>query len=307
IPEADAVTKCFGRAIQLKEKAATPQAVLQKARDERPHALHLGCHGRFNKQNPEESGLMLAGGRLTLQQIIIEMQLDECHLVALSACESWVLTQAFMSAGAPTVISSQWRVNDSATRALFEAFYAHLTNGYSSASALREATRLIRDCDGWEHPYYWAPFIVNGLAHQAMPTAQPSGCALDAIQQQVETRNRERVGEQPQMDFERLERVAHTYLNGMVSRTVRKTLTLADGNTILARLASLSQQAATVPNQRDLFALYAQIHLLAEETPVLRRQLIPKNADITQMQKDRFITKEDFNKTRGPQEADPKA
>ena len=185
---------------------------------------------------------MLAGGRLTLQQIIIEMLLDECHLVTLSACESWVLTQAFMSAGAPTVISSQWRVNDSATRALFEAFYAHLTNGYSPARALREASRLIREQTGWEHPYFWAPFIVNGLAHQAIPSAEASGCVLDGIQQQVETRNRERRGADPQMDFERLERVAYIYLNGMLSRTVRKKLNLADGHAILARLASAARK-----------------------------------------------------------------
>ena len=67
-----------------------------------------------------------------------------------------------MTAGAPSVVSSLWPVDDSATRALFEAFYAHIANGHAPANALRHATALIREQASWQHPFYWAPFTLIG-------------------------------------------------------------------------------------------------------------------------------------------------
>jgi CHAT domain-containing protein len=56
-------------------------------------------------------------------------------------------------------------VDDAATRAFFETFYAELVAGHSPASPMQEAARSVRAHPGWEHPYYWAAFQVSGLAH----------------------------------------------------------------------------------------------------------------------------------------------
>jgi len=73
--------------------------------------------------------------------------------------------QAVLTTGAKTVVSSLWPVDDAATRALFEAFYAELVARRSPAKALQEAARSVRAHPGWAHPYYWAAFQVSGLGH----------------------------------------------------------------------------------------------------------------------------------------------
>ncbi len=93
------------------------------------------------------------------------------QLVVLSACDTgrgevklgqgvYGLRRAFVTAGAETVVTSLWKVNDETTRALMEAYYRHLLQGQGRGSALHEAMRLMRQSDS--HPHYWAPFIVVG-------------------------------------------------------------------------------------------------------------------------------------------------
>ena len=122
-------------------------------------------------------------------------------LAVLSACETGKgkivkgegivgLTRAFMFAGAPRVICSLWKVDDEATKALMIKFYelwngeAALSkapgaasngsngdgkNGMGCAAALKKAQEYVRDHldkDGkrhWEHPYYWAAWVLWGL------------------------------------------------------------------------------------------------------------------------------------------------
>ena len=116
---------------------------------------------------------------LTVQRIINELRLDQARLATLGACESGRaalqsgdeytgLMQALLTSGVQVVVSSLWRVDDDATHALFEAFYARLVTGHSPAEALQEAARLVREHPEhphWAHPYYWAAFQVSGLAH----------------------------------------------------------------------------------------------------------------------------------------------
>ena len=51
------------------------------------------------------------------------------------------LSTAFSSAGAATVVSALWPVDDELTRQLFGDFYAALARGSSPQAALREAQR----------------------------------------------------------------------------------------------------------------------------------------------------------------------
>ncbi len=91
------------------------------------------------------------------------------------------LMRAFMYAGAPRVICSLWKVDDEATLALMKRFY-ELWNpagtlseqseskgrengsaGLDVADALREAQTFVRGHEKWEHPYYWAAWVLWGL------------------------------------------------------------------------------------------------------------------------------------------------
>ncbi|NEQ83110.1 MAG: CHAT domain-containing protein, partial [Moorea sp. SIO2I5] len=72
------------------------------------------------------------------------------------------------NAGADAAIASLWSVNDEGTQALMNKFYQVLKQGkVTKAEALRQAQiALITKVEyGFEHPFYWAPFILigNGL------------------------------------------------------------------------------------------------------------------------------------------------
>jgi CHAT domain-containing protein len=98
--------------------------------------------------------------------------------VVLSACETARgrvyavegivgFTRAFLFAGTPRVLCSLWKVDDEATRALMERFYA-LWNpedgeGLGAAEALRRAQEHVRGQARWQHPYYWAAWVLWGL------------------------------------------------------------------------------------------------------------------------------------------------
>jgi CHAT domain-containing protein len=110
------------------------------------------------------------------------LDLEGTDLVVLSACQTALgkpeagegvlgLVQAFHMAGARQVVGSLWRVDDTATRLLMEAFYARLAGGprpASAATALRDAARHLRasgDARGartFAHPYYWSAFAAYG-------------------------------------------------------------------------------------------------------------------------------------------------
>ncbi|NJL54255.1 CHAT domain-containing protein [bacterium] len=144
--------------------------------------VHLATHGFFNPQNPELSGIILslfdASGRpqpngfLTLNDIF-NLNLP-AELVVLSACQTGQgdairgeglvgLTRGLMYAGAERAVVSLWAVDDEATAALMVAFYEGiLQDDLTPAAALRQAQEQIRQQEGWEHPYYWAAFTLQG-------------------------------------------------------------------------------------------------------------------------------------------------
>lgn len=133
------------------------------------------------------------------------LQLAGTELVVLSACDTRVgqvrnsegvfgLRRAFHLAGARTVLTSLWRVDDKATRLIMEEFYRNwLERGMSKGDALRQAQlamlhgNLTPDSDktrrgikdefapslnsaerglsargDYAHPRYWAAFILIG-------------------------------------------------------------------------------------------------------------------------------------------------
>ena len=164
-------------------KQAT-EAGLQKALAGRARwrAIHLACHGLIDTKRPTLSSLALTpdeenDGYLTCLEVF-RMRIP-ADLVVLSACDTAKgrvyraegivgLTTAFMIAGAPRVICSLWKVDDQATRALMVKFYA-LWNpkegkGLPAAAALKQAQEFVRSHEKWQHPYYWAAWVLWGLA-----------------------------------------------------------------------------------------------------------------------------------------------
>jgi len=154
---------------------------LFKRRAREFRVLHLATHSEFNRWNPLLSRLILEpdaidDGNLEVREILgLGLRAD---LVALSACrtgsaggrfsdlppgdEFLGLTQAFVLAGAGTVLASLWDVDDRSTPELMRAFYS----GYGFVAppgALAQAQRAMLHSGGRaSHPRFWAGFAVFG-------------------------------------------------------------------------------------------------------------------------------------------------
>jgi CHAT domain-containing protein/tetratricopeptide (TPR) repeat protein len=122
--------------------------------------VHFSCHGYYDWKDPRQSGLELADGRLTLDELQQDaLDLSSARLVTLSACETGIsdvmkgnaeeyvgIPAGFMAAGVPCVISSLWSVPDLSTALLMERFYRnHLNRRMDFTYALREAQLWVRE------------------------------------------------------------------------------------------------------------------------------------------------------------------
>jgi CHAT domain-containing protein/tetratricopeptide (TPR) repeat protein len=150
--------------------------------------LHLATHGYFNPHNPLLSGLQLEAdnendGILEVHEIL-ELRLDSV-LVTLSACKTGLgsgfftaipagddfvgMTRAFLQVGSTSVLATLWEVEDRSTVDLMKAFYGHLgpeERRLDKAGALASAQRTMLSRPSYEHPYYWAPFVLVGAMGQ---------------------------------------------------------------------------------------------------------------------------------------------
>lgn len=122
------------------------------------HCFHFFGHATFNF---EKSALILADGHLTLGEIFA-LDLNQCRLVILSACETGMtdfnsisdeyigLPSGFLFAGSPSVVSTLWEVDQLSAAVLMIEFYENLRK-YKQlkegdiAIALNLAQKRLRD------------------------------------------------------------------------------------------------------------------------------------------------------------------
>jgi CHAT domain-containing protein len=146
--------------------------------------IHLAVHGIANELHPERAAVVLLSdpakgedGFLQASEIV-QLALD-ADLVVLSACDTAVgpvegqegianLSKAFLLAGARTVISTLWSVEDETALFLMKEFYAQLAHGSNAADALASAKRTMLKTFGQTKavPYYWAGFTLEGFVPQ---------------------------------------------------------------------------------------------------------------------------------------------
>ena len=143
--------------------------------------VHFATHALVDNVHPELSGLVLSlvdrnglpqDGFLELEDVYnLDLSAD---LVVLSACQTALgkeisgegqigLTRGFMYAGAASVISTLWKVDDFATAKLMGHFYKAMErDGMKPAQALRQAQIELWKERRWSAPYYWAGFTLQG-------------------------------------------------------------------------------------------------------------------------------------------------
>lgn len=194
--EARSVSVIFEPATHLLEgKQATESAFKDQASNY--GMLHLATHGYFNRKNPMFSGLELEAdesndGLLQVYEIL-GLSLD-ARLVTLSACQTGLgtgyfneipasddfvsLTRAFLLAGSDAVLATLWEVDDRSTVSLMSGFYLRLRASGSDAgkaTALALIQRKMRSSKEFNHPFYWAPFVLVGQHDPVTSLIDPRG------------------------------------------------------------------------------------------------------------------------------------
>jgi CHAT domain-containing protein len=155
--------------------------------------VHLACHGFFQPDRPDASGLVLIPGRDTVELLTLRdlatLELSAVEHITLSSCwgaDNFVLPGRWMVSlpetlcrqGAGSVLASLWPVDDRIGPALMRLFYRRLER-LPRDRALRAVQRKLLRNGLWRHgyfrgtvplaarfstshPYYWAGLVLHG-------------------------------------------------------------------------------------------------------------------------------------------------
>ena len=139
------------------------------------NVLHLALHGYVDEEYPDRSALVFAPDQSAASDGMLKVRdIRTLHLnaglVTLSACDTGVgpvgedgvanIVNAFIEAGASSVVSTLWEIEDHSTEHLMAEFYGRLAKGEDKGDALRHAQlQLIQE--GYS-PFYWASFELVG-------------------------------------------------------------------------------------------------------------------------------------------------
>lgn len=183
VGEARAFEQALGRARVRIGRRAT-EARLRKSLASAP-IVHLATHGVLNSRNPMFTRIEMArgsqaddpadDGRFELHELLAVPVVSS--LVFLSGCETGLgtagstdfaigedyatLAQAFLYAGAGSVVATLWRIEDDGAAVFARHFYEALRTLVPS-EALAEAQRAMLKDPRFHAPFYWAAYRLSG-------------------------------------------------------------------------------------------------------------------------------------------------
>jgi CHAT domain-containing protein/outer membrane protein assembly factor BamB/tetratricopeptide (TPR) repeat protein len=196
--EASNLKRLFPEADLYVQKAATKAALLAV---HEPMVLHVATHAGFIESpaappsssrevgpvafdNPMiRANVILAGANASLRARneasvsaleLSTIELQGTELVVVSGCETalgttspgegvYGLRRGIAIAGAKRSVLSLWKIDDAATAELMKRFYEFATKENTIGNSLSQAQKeLEKSSAEWEHPYYWAGFVLSG-------------------------------------------------------------------------------------------------------------------------------------------------
>lgn len=172
----------FSQIVQEEASERTVKRLSQEGKLAQYPILHFACHGYFDNKIADMSSVLFSevslalegssddDGYLTIPETaVLKLNAD---LVCLSACETGLgkikagdgmvgLSRAFMVAGAESVGVSLWCVDDEATAKFMAAMYEKaVKKGMDYVSAYQKTKAEFRKDEDFDHPYYWAAFML---------------------------------------------------------------------------------------------------------------------------------------------------
>ena len=151
------------------------QSALEKnVKDQDYSIIHLATHGQFSS-NPDLTFLLSWDDRINVRDLSELLKTrnnsNPLELLVLSACQTAAgdpkaalgLAGLAVRSGASSTIASLWSVSDESTTKLMVEFYHQLSNSkLNKAEALRAAQLSLLQDSLYNHPYFWASFILVG-------------------------------------------------------------------------------------------------------------------------------------------------
>ncbi len=138
--------------------------------------IHIATHGQFSS-NFEETVIVTWDALLNIRQLDNLLKArrasgeNTIELLVLSACETATgdrraalgLAGMAVRSGASSTVATLWSVNDQATAELMSQFYGQLaTEKTTKAEALRQAKLALLKNRWYQHPFYWASYVLVG-------------------------------------------------------------------------------------------------------------------------------------------------
>ncbi|MEH1867741.1 MAG: CHAT domain-containing protein [Nostoc sp.] len=138
--------------------------------------VHLATHGQFSSK-AEETFILTWDGRINVNQLDSLLRIRDSEkagaieLLVLSACQTAAgdkratlgLAGIAVRAGARSTLASLWNVDDKSTAELMSQFYGELiSKQLTKAEALRQAQLALLKNPKYQHPIFWAPYVLVG-------------------------------------------------------------------------------------------------------------------------------------------------
>ena len=157
----------------------TKQALKQNITASGSPIVHLATHANFSSK-AEETFILSWDGQINIKELD-DLLRDETfnrkndiELLVLSACETASgdpratlgLAGVAVQAGARSTLATLWSVVDESTAQLMGEFYRQLQTAaktkVNKAEVLRQAQLTLMKDKKFDHPHFWAPFILVG-------------------------------------------------------------------------------------------------------------------------------------------------
>lgn len=173
--EVDLITRKVSSEVLLNQQF-TSDSLKQTLSDTKTPVLHLATHGQFSSKI-EDTFILTWDGKLNLSELeeVIgrrtETTSDPIELLVLSACQTAKgdnravlgLAGLAVKSGARSTMATLWSVNDESTADFMAEFYKQLAKpNIAKSEALRQAQLFLLKQPKYNHPFYWAPFVLVG-------------------------------------------------------------------------------------------------------------------------------------------------
>ncbi|MFN6568290.1 CHAT domain-containing protein [Dendronalium sp. ChiSLP03b] len=138
--------------------------------------VHLATHGQFSSK-ANETFILTWDGRIDVNQLDTLLRIRDTQrpnaieLLVLSACQTAAgdkraalgLAGIAVRAGARSTLASLWNLDDASTAELMSQFYRELiSKQLTKAEALRQAQLALLKNPKYQHPIFWAPYVLLG-------------------------------------------------------------------------------------------------------------------------------------------------